>query len=477
MERTKRNAIEHYFKYGIAEERDCTCPPNFRSKTANDTAAICALDTSTSTTHNFDLGNGWLDCRPRLTNKVTVRHFPGEGKQLSAYRHCLKNDVRPHGHGWVAFLDVDEFLILLKHVNVVDFLLSYCEQGSPVTRRFQGHVWVKENIHVKTVSNVDAIQPGEPTNPHYACLIDGHHQLDTDGNTVSKMWNNEARPTDVALIYHYHTKSHKEYIGKRSRGRSDISGGKLHSTVARNLEAAKRGDYLLPTDYVDSSAWETLRLNNRYTIFDSLDIARQNLSHKQDNSSVSICALVSSQEIYINEWIDYHLALSVSRMYLFDSSNLRGGTGCAATATKVERVVFGNAKQLIYDPLPVTKRFQFRVGNEVGLSLLPVLLLTSPVPEKVLLKYLISEYWETKYCAIESTEPTDYYYTRSLKECRLQAGNKEICSLTGDVRDTSGWDKLQDLFLATAISSITIPFTKVVRQINLGSLLLTTCHP
>ena len=99
---------------------------------------------------------GWLDRRPRLTNKVTVRHFPGEGKQLSAYRHCLKNDVRPHSHGWVAFLDVDEFLILLKHVNVVDFLLSYCEQGSvslnwqlfgfdnqitfspqPVTRRFQ----------------------------------------------------------------------------------------------------------------------------------------------------------------------------------------------------------------------------------------------------------------------------------------------------------------------------------------------------
>eukprot|EP00956_Cyclotella_meneghiniana_P036797 scaffold130636_cov51-Cyclotella_meneghiniana.AAC.4 len=110
--------------------RDCTCPPNFRSKTANDTAAICALDTSTSTTHDFDLGNGWLDRRPRLTNKVTVRHFPGEGKQLSAYRHCLKNDVRPHGHGWVDFLDVDEFLILLKNVNVVDFLLSYCEQGS-----------------------------------------------------------------------------------------------------------------------------------------------------------------------------------------------------------------------------------------------------------------------------------------------------------------------------------------------------------
>eukprot|EP00956_Cyclotella_meneghiniana_P036798 scaffold130636_cov51-Cyclotella_meneghiniana.AAC.5 len=365
----------------------------------------------------------------------------------------------------------------------------------PVTRRFQGHVWVKENIHVKTISNVDTIQPGEPTNPHYARLIDGHHQLDTDGNIVSKMWNNEARPTDVALIYHYHTKSHKEYIGKRSRGRSDISGGKLHSTVARNLEAAKRGDYLLPTDH----------------------------------------------EIYIDEWIDYHLALSVSRMYLFDSSeefwmcqwaeersnvemthvpgnssdpeftakiyskcldtfmmpnkrfvlmstndflmplqsigkNLRGN-GCAAA--KVERVVFGNAKQLIYDPLPVTKRFQFRVGDEVGLSLLPVLLLTSPVSEKVLLEYLISEYWETKYCAIESTELTAYYYTRSLKECRLQAGNKEICSLTGDVWDTSGWDKLQDLVKYNSYRNFIYHNSSHQggKTNNLGSLLLTTCRP
>jgi len=121
--------------------------------------------------------------------------------------------------------------------------------------------------------------------------------------------------------------------------------------------------------------------------------------------------------------------------------NLRGGTGCAAR--KVNRVVFGNANQLIYDPLPVTKRFQFRVGKEIALP--PVLLLTSPVPEKVILEYLTSEYWVTKYCEIESTKLTSYYYTRSVKECRLQASNNEICSLTGDVWDTSGWDKVQDL--------------------------------
>ena len=86
-----------------------------------------------------------------------------------------------------------------------------------------------------------------------------------------------------------------------------MSGGKLDYTVSRNLEAAKRGDYLLPTDHVDSSAWETLRLNNRYTIFDSLDIARQKLSRRR--TSVFICALASSQESsHIEEWVDNQLS-------------------------------------------------------------------------------------------------------------------------------------------------------------------------
>ena len=100
-----------------------------------------------------------------------------------------------------------------------------------------------------------------------------------------------------------------------------MSGVKLTSTVTRNLEAATRGDYLLPTDYIDSSAWDTLRLNSsKYMIFDSLELARQNLLRKQDSPSVAICAIGSSQETYIDEWVDYHLALGVSRMYLFDSS-------------------------------------------------------------------------------------------------------------------------------------------------------------
>jgi hypothetical protein len=221
--------------------------PTFRSKTTNDTAAICVIASeeeiyidewldyhlSIGFHHIYvydnsdgnDLDHGWLSRRPRLANKVTIHYLPGEGMQMPAYQHCLENHMRLEGYRWVAFMDVDEFLVLKKHTNVVDFLLEYAKQGSislnwelygwdgrlqfspkPVTKRFRGISSDGANAHVKIISNVDAILPGQPTNPHYVLLIDGQQQLDTDGDIVADKWKNDRRPTDVAVINHYHTK-------------------------------------------------------------------------------------------------------------------------------------------------------------------------------------------------------------------------------------------------------------------------------
>lgn len=40
---------------------------------------------------------------------------------------------------------------------------------------------------MKAISNVDAILPNQLGNPHYAPLIEGHLQLDTEGNAVTSM--------------------------------------------------------------------------------------------------------------------------------------------------------------------------------------------------------------------------------------------------------------------------------------------------
>ena len=44
----------------------------------------------------------------------------------------------------------------------------------------------------------------------------------------------------MALLYHHHTKSHKEYIGKRSRGRATMEGEALRKSREELLGQARR---------------------------------------------------------------------------------------------------------------------------------------------------------------------------------------------------------------------------------------------
>lgn len=54
---------------------------------------------------------------------VSYNYDTRKGAQISVYSECLnlyKNDTK-----WLAFFDSDEFLVLKKHSNIVDFLKSY----------------------------------------------------------------------------------------------------------------------------------------------------------------------------------------------------------------------------------------------------------------------------------------------------------------------------------------------------------------
>jgi len=161
---------------------------------------------------NFEL-NGWLDRRPRLTNKVTIHHYPGEMQQSPAYRDC---GVRyATNHQWVAYFDVDEYLVIREYTNVIEFLLRYApidgqlslnqermssyssddkgERSSmnyytpqPVTKRFQeSHDIfraVKSIVNVKSIANADH-------HPHFASI-----QIDTSGNQIEPVVNLELAP-------------------------------------------------------------------------------------------------------------------------------------------------------------------------------------------------------------------------------------------------------------------------------------------
>lgn len=119
---------------------------------------------------------------------------------------------------------------------------------------------------------------------------------------------------------------------------------------------------------------------------------------------------------------------------------------CVANITTIARVLFGNDKQVVYDPLPVTKRFQRRVRMRKNSTMTkPILFTSSDMTEHDILEYITTGDLGSDHCGVDSNDFVAYHYTRSHKECKQQRGDVDLCQLTGDIKDTSGWDQVQQV--------------------------------
>jgi hypothetical protein len=189
---------------------------------------------------------------------VEVVHFPGPTCQMPAYSDFL---LQRTGHTWCAFIDVDEFIVLRKHRDIVSFLEEHCRDGAvalnwylfgssghvsyspePVLKRFQRRD-ASPNRHVKCI--VCLADMSDIHNPHFPQLESGKPQRDTNGKQFSGPFNDQG-PTDVAVLHHYFTKSREEFEKKRARGRADVPGHRW---------AAEFEIHDMNTVF-DSSAWE-----------------------------------------------------------------------------------------------------------------------------------------------------------------------------------------------------------------------------
>lgn len=166
---------------------------------------------------------------------VHVLHFPGKAKQMPAYNHFLQQ-FGPHHH-WVAFIDVDEFIVLREHDNITDFLSEHCVRGSvalnwlyfgsngqdtndgrPVLERFTrcDHTVAK---YVKVIARIDDVV--SVPEPHYVKLKSGTHQRFMDGKTShGQSMYLPTTPRLKAVLHHYFTKSKEEFRAKASRDRA-----------------------------------------------------------------------------------------------------------------------------------------------------------------------------------------------------------------------------------------------------------------
>lgn len=167
------------------------------------------------------------DCEGGL---VTVLPFPGRNSpQLSAYFHCLET-YRGKAR-WIAFLDLDEYLVPLAHTDVRDFLDEYrdCAALGVNWRVFgsDGHIVrpklsvpraythvLHESDHIKSI--VDPVRTKRPFSPHHFGYEKGNWCVNEDRFPIPGAFS---YPTFKRIqLNHYYYRSQQDYAAKIARG-------------------------------------------------------------------------------------------------------------------------------------------------------------------------------------------------------------------------------------------------------------------
>ncbi|MBR5465976.1 MAG: glycosyltransferase family 92 protein [Bacteroidaceae bacterium] len=165
--------------------------------------------------------------------------WPGTKQQLPAYDDCFERHRLESR--WMAIIDLDEFIVPIKHKNIVDFLnsiedhsvveinwLVYGSSGAErkesgkVMDRFRKHSLPDHplNHHVKSI-----------VNPRCVCSMIGCHEaaciigttVDSHGNIITQGRKKRKPQQDVIRINHYAIKSYEEFLSKRARGRARVN--------------------------------------------------------------------------------------------------------------------------------------------------------------------------------------------------------------------------------------------------------------
>ncbi len=166
---------------------------------------------------------------------VEYHDIVGKRKQTEAYNDCLMR-YRYHSR-WIAFIDLDEFIVPIKNKTIPEFLrdfegfssveinwLCYGSGGAKtrepggVMQRFRSHSYpdCELNRHVKSIVN-----PQKALNfisSHYPTLLSGF-AVDTNCAPVRKYFTQRSPLLDKIRINHYAVKSYEEFLEKKARGR------------------------------------------------------------------------------------------------------------------------------------------------------------------------------------------------------------------------------------------------------------------
>eukprot|EP00980_Cylindrotheca_fusiformis_P022420 scaffold9289_cov101-Cylindrotheca_fusiformis.AAC.2 len=177
---------------------------------------------------------------PNLQDRVEIQHFPGSKIQIGAYSACIKRLQKERKHSWIAFLDLDEFLVIRdmkKYPYVMDLLDDLPDhigglainwvmfemnnqthyEPKPVTQRFHHRSEKATDRHVKTIAKTEYLWKAYPHHVRYR-PFSGMKSYDTSGHIVKSLYN-EWLTDDVVTVHHFHSKSLEEYKERCKRGK------------------------------------------------------------------------------------------------------------------------------------------------------------------------------------------------------------------------------------------------------------------
>lgn len=164
---------------------------------------------------------------------VTKIEFDGIKRQMQSYDDFILKYGKDFD--WVAFFDVDEFLVLKKHIGVKDFIKDYSDYDAigiswvlfgdnNITEVTDNYSVIERftkrestvNRHIKSIIRPSVVKEmSSPHNPNWV-WVDTSFKVNTGSQ-------NENPTDDVAQLNHYFVKTKVEFISKINRGRADTA--------------------------------------------------------------------------------------------------------------------------------------------------------------------------------------------------------------------------------------------------------------
>jgi len=188
--------------------------------------------------------------------EVTIHYWPEHPVQLKAYMHCVTS-YRDESF-WIAFIDLDEFLVPVATPTLPEFLRDFEHYGGvgvnwlmygnsghatrPQGLQIENYIYRSDaawnsNRHIKSIVNPRLVK--SPRNPHCFRYVQGYGAVNEKKEPVEGSMT-KANSIQKVRINHYFTRSTEESRSKMERGNPDSN----YKRPWNDFERLNRNDVL-----------------------------------------------------------------------------------------------------------------------------------------------------------------------------------------------------------------------------------------